>query len=100
MEEESILDVNNITPDTFSHTPTRRENANVIFTSENIDKSDKLADTIKDLTINNARYYASKSVTASDSQSNLTRDLETVTHTSNGKEKVTDTINRDFEKNY
>ena len=101
MEEESISDVNNVTSDTFSHTPnTQRENANVIFTSEKLDKLDELEDTLKDFTINNAKYYASNSATASDAQGDLTRNLKTVTHTSNRKEKLTDTSNGNFEQNY
>ena len=50
MEEESIPDVNNVTADTFSHTyNTQRDNANAIFTSDNLDKLDELADALKDL---------------------------------------------------
>ena len=63
-------------------------------------KSDKLAYALKDLTINNAKYYASNSAITSDAQSNLTRDPKTFTHTRNGKEKVTDISNGDFEKKY
>ena len=91
MEEESISDVNNVTSDTFSHTPnTQRENANVIFTSEKLDKLDELVDAVNNLTINDAKYYESNTATASDEQGNLTSNPETVTHTSN----------RIFEKNY
>ena len=58
MEEESISNANNLTTDTFSHTPnTERENSNAIFTSEKLDKSDDLADALKILTINDAKYY-------------------------------------------
>ena len=99
MEYESISDYNNITADTFSHTPnTQRENTNAIFTSEKLDKLDEMEDTLKDLTINNAEYYASNSATASDAQGDLTRDPKTVTHTSNRKEKVTGTSNGYFEQ--
>ena len=73
-------------------------NANEIFTSEKLYKSDELADALKYLTINNTRYYVSNSVTASDVQGDLTRDPKTVTHTINGKEKVTDTSNGNFEQ--
>ena len=60
MEEESILDANNVTVDTFSHMPnTQRDNANTIFTSEKLDKSDDLADALENFTINNTKYYAS-----------------------------------------
>ena len=52
-----------------------------------------------DLTINNAEYYASNSDTASDAQGDLTRDTNTVTYTRNGKEKVTNTSNGNFEQN-
>ena len=60
MEEELILYANNITADTFSHTSNiQRENENVIFTSEKLDKPYKLTDALKDLTINGAKYYLS-----------------------------------------
>ena len=99
MDEESILDTNNATADTFSHTSnTQRENANVIFTSEKLDKSDELEDRLKDLTINDATCYVSKSATTSDTQGDLTCDTNTVTHTSNVKEKIVDTSNRNFEQ--
>ena len=99
MEEESISDASNVTTDTFSHTPnTQRENANTLFTSENLDKSDDMAGTLKILTIKNAGYYASKSATASDAQGDLTCDLKTVTDTSNMKEKITDTSNGNYEQ--
>ena len=56
MDDESISDTNNVTSDTFRHTSnTQRENANAIFTSEKLDKSDELADTLKYLTINDAK---------------------------------------------
>ena len=72
--------------DTFSQTSnTQRENENVIFESEKLDESDELADALKYLTINNKRYYASKSATESDAQGDTTRDPKTVTHTSNKK---------------
>ena len=86
MEEESISDVNNVTSDTFGHTPnTQRENANVIFTSEKLDKLDELVDAVNNLTINDAKYYDSNTATASDAQGNLTINPETATHTSSGK---------------
>ena len=100
MEEESISDANNVTGDTFSHTPnTKIDNKNVIFTSEKLDKSDEIADALKYLTTNNAGYYASNSATASDTQGNLTRNTNTVNHTSNEKEKFMETRNGDFEQN-
>ena len=99
MEEESILDANNMPADIFSHTPnTQRENTKAIFTSKKLDKLDDLVDALKYLTINNAKYYASNSATASDTQGDFTRDPKTVTHTSNGKEKVMDNSNGDFEQ--
>ena len=53
IEEES--DANNVTVDTFSHTSnTQRENTNTIFTSEKLDKLDKLSEMLNDLTINDA----------------------------------------------
>ena len=58
MEEESISDANNVTADTFFHTYNAQiENANAIFTSEKLDKLDDLEDALKDLTINDAKYY-------------------------------------------
>ena len=58
MEEESILDANNVTADIFSHTSiTQIYNANLVFTSDKIDKSDELEDALKYLTINDAKYY-------------------------------------------
>ena len=84
MEQESIEDSKNVTADKFSHVSnTQRENANTIFTSEKLDKLDELVDAIKKLTINDAEYYESNTETASDAQGNLTRNPETVTHTSN-----------------
>ena len=72
MEEESIVDANNITADTFSHASnTQRENANTVFTSEKLDKSYELVDAIKNLTINDAKYYESKTATVIDAQVDL-----------------------------
>ena len=52
-----ITDANNFTADAFSHAfSSQRENANAIFTSENLDKLDKLVDTINNLTIKDAVY--------------------------------------------
>ena len=96
-EEESILDTNNVTADTFSHTPnTQIENENTIFTSKKLDKSDELVDILNYLTINEAKYYESDTAIASDSQGDPTHDPETVTHNSNRNEKVTHTSNRSF----
>ena len=55
----------------------------MIFTSEKIDKLDNLVDALNNLIIYGAKYYESNIVTATDTQVNLTRNLETVTHTIN-----------------
>ena len=69
MEEELITDANNANSDTFIHASNRRrENANAVFTSEKLHKSDKLVDAVKNLTINDAEYYESNTETASDAQ--------------------------------
>ena len=84
MEEESIMDTNNITADTFSHASSaQRGNSNAIFTSEKLDKLDELVDSVKNLTINNAKYYEKNAVTASDAKGNLTRNPKTVTRSRN-----------------
>ena len=69
----------------------------MIFTSEKIDKSDNLVDSVKNLTINDAKYYESNTATVSDAQGGLTCNPETVTHTRNGNDKVNHTSNRNFE---
>ena len=85
MEEESIADSNNVTADTFSHTSNKeRKNAIAIFTSEKLDKLDEKVDAVKKLKINNSKYYESITGTAGDVQGDLTRNMETFTHTSNG----------------
>ena len=100
MEEALITDANNVTADTFCHTPnTQRENANIIFTSENLDKLDELADALKYLIIRGAEFYESDTATANDAQGDSTRDQKTATHTSNGNEKITETSNGNFEEN-
>ena len=74
MEEESITGANNATADTFSHASnTQRENANVSYKNQNLDKSDKLVNAVKKLTINDAKYYESITATMSDAQGNLTQ---------------------------
>ena len=79
------MDASNITEDTSTHAfSAQRENANTIFTSENIEKSNKLLDEVKNLTINNAKYYESNISTSSDAQGNLKSIPEIVTHTING----------------
>ena len=95
-----MVDVNNVTTDTFSHTSnTQKENANTILTSEKLDKSDELVNAVNNLTINDNEYYESTLATASDTQGDLTRNLETSTHTRNGKETVTYISNGNFEQN-
>ena len=84
MEEESIIDANNITKDTFSHASSaQRENENAVFTSEKLNKSDEIVDAFNNLTIKDAEYYESNTATASDAQGNITRNPETATHTRN-----------------
>ena len=79
-----MMDANNVTADTFIHASSaHRENTNVIFTSEKLDKSDKIIDAVNNLTINYYKYYESNTATASYSQVNLTRNPETVNHTIN-----------------
>ena len=51
------------------------------------------------MTINNAKYYESNTVTVSNTQDDHTRNPETFTHTSNGNETVTHNINGNFEQN-
>ena len=83
MEEESTTGANRVTADTFIHAPSeQRENPNEIFTSEKLDKLEELVDAVKNLTINDAKYYESSTATASDTQGDLTSNPETVTHTS------------------
>ena len=71
------MDANNVTVDKFSHASNvQRETADAIFTGEKLDKLDELVDAVKYLTINYAKYYKSNTVTVSDAQVNLTRNLE------------------------
>ena len=97
IEEESIGGSSNVTAYTFGHAfNTQRQNSNAVFTSEKLDKSDKLVDAVNNLTINDAEYYESNAVTTSGAQGYLTRNPETITHTSNGDETVTHTSNSYF----
>ena len=50
------------------------------------------------MTINDAKYYESNTATESDAHGDLTRILETVTHTINGNKTVNQTSNRNFEQ--
>ena len=86
---ESILDTNHVTTGTLSHTSnTQRENASAIFTSEKLDKLDDLDDALKELKINDAKFYVSNSATASDAQGDITCNPNTFTHTSNSKNRL------------
>ena len=94
IEQESISDANNVTEYTFSHkSNTQTENVNTIFTSDKIDKSNDLVDTVNNLIINDAEYFKSNKDTASDTQGDLPIDPETLNTTSNGNETVTHTSN-------
>ena len=94
------MNANNVTAGTFSNTyNTKIENANTIMISKKLHKLDNLVDAVKNLTINDAKYYGSKTATVIDAQVDLTRNQEIVTRNSNGNEKVSHTINGDFEKN-
>ena len=76
MEEESVADSNNVTADTFIHASnTHRGNANKLFTSKNLDKSDELVYAVNNFTINNAKYYESNTATEIDAKEYLTRNL-------------------------
>ena len=97
IEEES--DAHNVTVDNFSHMPdTQWENATTIFTIEKLHKSDELAETLKDLTINDTEYYASKSVNTNDKKVNPESDPKTLTHTSDEEGKFTDNRNGNFQQ--
>ena len=58
-------------------------NANGIFKSEKVDKSDELVDAVNNFTIKDTKYYESNTATGSDTQGDLTLNPEIVTHTSN-----------------
>ena len=59
-----ISDAHNVTVDTFFQTPvtpnTQQENENAILTSERLNNSVILVETLKGLTINNDGYYDSE----------------------------------------
>ena len=82
--------------DNFSHTSnTQRDNANAILTSEKLDKSDKVAETLNYFTINHIEYYVSDSADKNDVKVDPAIDSNAVTHISDGKKrKVMDTSNR------
>ena len=87
------LDAHNVTADNLRQTlvtPNMQgDNKNAILTSKRLNNSDALAETLKGLTINNARYYESDD---NDAKGDPASDPEVVIHTSDGKKgKVTDT---------
>ena len=99
MEEESIADANDVTADTLSHiSNTQRDDTKAVFPREKLDESDDLLDALNYLTINDAEYYESNTVTVCEEQGDPTCNPETVTHTSNENETVTNTSNRSFEQ--
>ena len=63
-------------------TNTKIENANAILTSERLNNSDELAETLKDLTINDTGYYNSDE---NDAEGNPKSNPKLATHTSDGK---------------
>ena len=76
-------DASKLTDDDSIHASnSQREIQNVIFISENLEKQDELVYAINKLTINNSGYELN-TVNASDAQDDLTRNPDTVTHTSN-----------------
>ena len=82
-EEESRTDANNVISDALIHASSSpKENADTIFTSDKLDKSDKLVNTLNNLKINDARHELKK-FTTNDKQGNLTSNPDTVTHASN-----------------
>ena len=70
---------------------TKGENANTILTSERLNNSDALAETLKGLTINDSGYY---NLDKNDAKGNPASDPKVATNTSDGKKgKVTNTSN-------
>ena len=72
------------------------------MTSENIDKSDELADALKYLEINDDKYYESGTATASGAQGDPTHNPKTFTYTSNGsstEERKSEIIHKSINKN-
>ena len=96
------LDSHNVNMDDVCQYPvttnTQEENANTILTSERINNSDVLAETLKVLTVNNVGYYNSDENYAGGDPE---RDPKVAIHTSDGnKIKVTDTSNGNLQQNY
>ena len=93
------MDATNVTADAFSHvSSSERVNSERIFTSEKIDKSDKLVNAINNLTIKKSGYELDKA-TVIDTQGDPTSDPDTVTHTSNDPDTVTNTSNIILDQN-
>ena len=70
----------------------------MILACDKLDKLGKLVYTVNNLTINKAKYYDSNTGTVSDSQGDITRNMETVTYTNSRNETVTLIGNRNFEQ--
>ena len=72
-EEESITYSNSFTADALSRaSSSQRENADAIFTSNKLDKSEKLVNAINNFTINDAVYELNKAA-ANDAQVDLAK---------------------------
>ena len=81
--EKLITNANNVTTDTCSlASSSQRENSNMVYESENLEKSDNLFNKIVNMTINHAGYELN-TVTASDTQVDIESNQEKVTHTNN-----------------
>ena len=93
------LDAQNVTMNNFCHSPvttnTQRENTNTILTSERINYLDVLAETLRGLTINNAGYYH---LYKNDAEADPASNPKVATHTSDEKNKVTDTTNENLQQ--
>ena len=86
---EKKVEAHNVTADNFCQTPVtpnkQRENANTILTSNRLNNSDALAETLKILTINDARYCESDKNGA---KGDPARNPKVATHTSDRKKKT------------
>ena len=72
----------------------QRGNTNAILISQKVDKSYKLSETLKYLTIKDAEYYRSDLATINDTKVDPESDPKTVTHNiDKNKRKVTDASN-------
>ena len=86
--------------DTFYQSPvmpnTQGENVNAIMTSERINDSDALSETLKGLTINDDEYYHSGK---NDAEGHPASDPKVAAHTSDGKKRTfTDTSNGNLQQ--